>query len=118
VGPPRSPSEVRSFLGLAGYYRKFIQDFSRIATPLTALTKKNVKFDLTEAQENAFNVLKERLSSAPILSLPCGTEGFVIYNNALKLGLGCVLMQEGKVIAYASRQLRRIIRRMIWSWQR
>ena len=104
--PPRSPFEVRSVLGLAGYYRKFIQDFSRIATPLTALTKKNVKFDWTEAQENAFNVLKERLSSAPILSLPYGTEGFVIYSDASKLGLGCMLMQEGKVIAYASRQLK------------
>ena len=68
--PPRSPTEVRSFLGLAGYYRKFIQDFSRIATPLTALTKKNIKYEWTEAQEAAFQVLKERLSIAPILSLP------------------------------------------------
>ena len=104
--PPRSPSEVRSFLGLAGYYKKFIQDFSRIATQLTTLMKKNVKFDWTEAQENAFNVLKERLNRAPILSLPNGTKGFVIYSNASNLGLGCVLMQEGKVIAYASRQLK------------
>jgi hypothetical protein len=104
--PPRSPTEVRSFLGLAGYYRKFIQDFSRIATPLTALTKKNIKYEWTEAQEAAFQVLKERLSSAPILSLPKGSEGFTVYSDASKLGLGCVLMQDGKVIAYASRQLK------------
>lgn len=97
---------MRSFLGLAGYYRKFIQDFSRIATLLTALTKKSAKFVLTEAQEAAFCKLKEKLSSAPILSLPNGSEGFVIYSDASKLGLGCVLMQDGKVIAYASRQLK------------
>ncbi|KAI3680701.1 hypothetical protein L6452_35475 [Arctium lappa] len=103
---PKSPSEVRSFLGLAGYYRKFIQDFSRIATPLTTLTRKNVKFIWVEAQKEAFGKLKESLSSAPILSLPNGSEGFVIYSDASKLGLGCVLMQEGKVIAYASRQLK------------
>ncbi|KAI3706879.1 hypothetical protein L6452_24918 [Arctium lappa] len=103
---PKSPSEVRSFLGLAGYYRRFIQDFSRIATPLTALTRKSVKFVWKEAQEEAFSKLKERLSSAPILSLPNGLEGFVIFSDASKLGLGCVLMQDGKVIAYASRQLK------------
>ncbi|KAI3734185.1 hypothetical protein L6452_13649 [Arctium lappa] len=102
----KSPSEVTSFLGLAGYYRKFIQDFSRIATPLTALTRKNVKFIWAEAQKEAFGKLKESLSSAPVLSLPNGSEGFVIYSDASKLGLGCVLMQEGKVIAYASHQLK------------
>ncbi|KAI3677796.1 hypothetical protein L6452_37066 [Arctium lappa] len=103
---PKTPSELRSFLGLAGYYRKFIQDFSRIVTPLTSLTRKNVKFVWAEAQKEAFSKLKESLSSAPILSLPNGTEGFVIYSDASNLGLGCVLMQEGKVIAYASRQLK------------
>ncbi|KAI3756963.1 hypothetical protein L6452_04495 [Arctium lappa] len=103
---PKTPSEVRSFLGLAGYYRRFIQDFSRIATPLTALTRKNVKFAWKETQEDAFSELKKMLSSAPILSLPKGTEGFVIFSNASKFGLGCVLMQDGKVIAYASRQLK------------
>ncbi|KAI3707163.1 hypothetical protein L6452_25432 [Arctium lappa] len=104
--PPRTPSEVRSFLGLAGYYRRFIQDFSRIATPLTSLTNKGVKFECKPAQEEAFEVLKEKLSTAPILTLPEGTEGFVVYSDASKLGLGCVLMQQGKVIAYASRQLK------------
>ncbi|KAJ9564382.1 hypothetical protein OSB04_000348 [Centaurea solstitialis] len=104
--PPKTPTEVRSFLGLAGYYRKFIQDFSRIATSLTMLTKKNVKFEWREAQAEAFRTLKERLCSAPILSLPDGSEDFVVYSDASKLGLGCVLMQRGKVIAYASRQLK------------
>ncbi|KAI3747349.1 hypothetical protein L6452_09803 [Arctium lappa] len=103
---PKTPSEVRSFLGLAGYYRRFIQDFSRIATPLTALTRKNVKFAWKETQEDAFSELKKILSSAPILSLPKGTDGFVIYSDASKFGLGCVLMQDGNVIAYASRQLK------------
>nr|KAJ0192365.1 hypothetical protein LSAT_V11C800454700 [Lactuca sativa] len=104
--PPRTPLEVRSFLGLAGYYRRFIQDFSRIAAPLTTLTRKNVKFEWKPEQDNAFNVLKEKLSSAPVLSLPEGNDGFVVYSDASKLGLGCVLMQNGKVIAYASRQLK------------
>ena len=93
-------------MGLAGYYRRFIQDFSRVATPLTSLTKKGVKFEWKPAQEEAFAVLKEKLSTAPILTLPEGTEGFVVYSDASKLGLGCVLMQQGKVIAYASRQLK------------
>ncbi|KAJ9556411.1 hypothetical protein OSB04_011025 [Centaurea solstitialis] len=103
---PKSPSEVRSFLGLAGYYRRFIEHFSAIATPLTALTKKDVKFKWTSTCEYAFNNLKRKLTSAPILTLPNGTDGFVVYCDASKLGLGCVLMQNGKVIAYASRKLK------------
>ncbi|KAJ9546526.1 hypothetical protein OSB04_019069 [Centaurea solstitialis] len=103
---PKSPSEVRSFLGLAGYYRRFIEHFSAIATPLTALTKKDVKFEWTSTCEYAFNNLKGKLTSAPILTLPNGTDGFVVYCDASKLGLGCVLMQDGKVIAYASRKLK------------
>ncbi|KAJ9548812.1 hypothetical protein OSB04_021355 [Centaurea solstitialis] len=104
--PPKSPSEVRSFLGLAGYYRKFIKDFSRIAIPLTALTKKNTEFKWDKEQEEAFAMLKEKLCSAPILALPDGTESMVVFSDASHLGLGCVLMQHGKVIAYASRQLK------------
>ncbi|KAI3667584.1 hypothetical protein L6452_42650 [Arctium lappa] len=104
--PPTSPTEIRSFLGLAGYYRRFIQDFSEIATPLTSLTRKNVKFHWTDAQEQAFQTLKRKLCEAPILSLPDGSEDFVVYSDASKMGLGCVLMQRGKVIAYASRQLK------------
>ncbi|KAJ9545007.1 hypothetical protein OSB04_024714 [Centaurea solstitialis] len=90
----KSPSEVRSFLGLAGYYRRFIEHFSAIATPLTALTRKDIKFEWTSTCEYAFNNLKGKLTSAPILTLPNGTDGFVVYCDASKLGLGCVLMQE------------------------
>ncbi|KAI3770363.1 hypothetical protein L6452_01492 [Arctium lappa] len=104
--PTKSPSEIRSFLGLAGYYRRFIQDFSKIASSLTALTRKNVKFVWTETQEKVFRILQKKLCEAPILSLPEGSEDFVVYNDASKMGLGCVLMQRVKVIAYASRQLK------------
>ncbi|KAI3716247.1 hypothetical protein L6452_23456 [Arctium lappa] len=104
--PPKNPSEIRSFLGLAGYYRRFIQDFSKIASSLTILTQKNVKFVWTERQEEAFRTLQKKLCEAHILSLPDGTEDFVVYSDASKMGLGCVLMQRGKVIAYASRQLK------------
>ncbi|KAI3758179.1 hypothetical protein L6452_05732 [Arctium lappa] len=103
---PKSPSEIRSFLGLAGYYRRFIQDFSKIASSLTVLTRKNVKFEWTETQEKAFRILQKKLCEAPILSLPEGSEDFVVYRDTSKMGLGCVLMQWGKVIAYASRQLK------------
>ncbi|KAJ9556477.1 hypothetical protein OSB04_011091 [Centaurea solstitialis] len=103
---PKSPSEVRSFLGLAGYYRRFIEHFSAIATPLTELTRKDVKFEWTSTCEYAFNNLKGKLTSAPILTLPNGTDGFVVYCDASKLGLGCVLMQDRRVIAYASRKLK------------
>ncbi|KAK1432277.1 hypothetical protein QVD17_09172 [Tagetes erecta] len=104
--PPKNPTEVRSFLGLAGYYRRFIRDFSSMALPLTKLTRKNEKFVWGKDQEEAFKELKEKLSSAPILSLPEGTDDLVVYTDASRRGLGCVLMQRGKVIAYASRQLK------------
>ncbi|KAI3681046.1 hypothetical protein L6452_35828 [Arctium lappa] len=104
--PPMSPTEIRSFLGSAGYYRRFIQDFSKIASPLTSLTRKNVKFLWTETQEKAFRTFQKKLCKAPILSLPEGSDDFVVYSDASKLGLGCVLMQRGKVITYASRQLK------------
>ena len=103
---PKTPTEIRQFLGLAGYYRRFIQNFSRIAKPLTTLTQKGVAFDWEEKQERAFQTLKRALCTAPILSLPEGIEDFVVYCNASNQGLGCVLMQRGKVIAYASRQLK------------
>ncbi|KAD5802806.1 hypothetical protein E3N88_14166 [Mikania micrantha] len=104
--PPKTPTEVRSFLGLAGYYKRFIQDFSRIATPLTKLTRKETKYDWGPTQVQAFEELKKRLTEAPILTLPDGNEDMVVYSDASYLGLGCVLMQRGKVIAYASRQLK------------
>ncbi|GJV04177.1 putative reverse transcriptase domain-containing protein [Tanacetum coccineum] len=101
-----TPSEIRSFLGLAGYYRRFIANFSKIAKPLTSLTQKNKKYEWHVEQEEAFHTLKNNLCDAPILSLPDGIEDFVVYYDASKQGLCCVLMQRGKVIAYASRQLK------------
>ncbi|GJT95096.1 RNA-directed DNA polymerase, eukaryota, reverse transcriptase zinc-binding domain protein [Tanacetum coccineum] len=102
----RTPSEVRSFLGLAGYYRRFIENFSKIAKPLTVLTQKSKTYDWGEKQENAFQTLKDKLCNAPVLALPDGLKDFVVYCDASGLGLGCVLMQRGKVIAYAARQLK------------
>ncbi|KAD2805415.1 hypothetical protein E3N88_38792 [Mikania micrantha] len=103
---PKTPTEVRQFLGLAGYYRRFIEGFSKIAQPLTALTHKDKKYLWTKKQEAAFQLLKHKLCSTPILSLPDGTDDFVVYCDASIQGLGCVLMQREKVIAYASRQLK------------
>ncbi|GJQ90833.1 putative nucleotidyltransferase, ribonuclease H [Tanacetum coccineum] len=97
---------VRSFLGLAGYYRRFVEGFSRLALPLTQLMRKGEKFVWTDERQESFEELKRRLVSAPILTLPSGSGGFQIYSDASKKGLGCVLMQHGKVIAYASRQLK------------
>ncbi|XP_050238193.1 uncharacterized protein LOC126687680 [Mercurialis annua] len=104
---PRSVTEIRSFLGLAGYYRRFVQDFSRISAPMTKLTQKGVKFEWTDKCEASFEKLKEILTTAPVLALPSGIEGFTVYCDASRIGLGCVLMQHGKVIAYASRQLKK-----------
>ncbi|GJU35803.1 putative reverse transcriptase domain-containing protein [Tanacetum coccineum] len=103
---PRTPSEVRSFLRLAGYYRRFIENFSKKAKSLTILTQKCKTFDWGEEQERAFQTLKDKLCNAPILALPDDPEDFVVYCDAYGFGLGCVLMQRGKVIAYASRQLK------------
>ena len=105
--PPKNVSEVRSFLGLAGYYRKFVEGFSKIAAPLTKLTRKDVKYDLVDACQQSFEELKGRLTSAPVLALPNGRYGFVVYSDASQQGLGCVLMQNDRVIAYASRQLKK-----------
>ena len=100
---PKTPTEIRSFLGLAGYYRRFIQDFSKIASPITALTRKNTKFIWTDQHTKAFETLRKKLCEAPVLTLPEGSEDFTVYSDASKSGLGCVLMQRDKVIAYASR---------------
>ncbi|GKD04193.1 putative reverse transcriptase domain-containing protein, partial [Tanacetum coccineum] len=102
----KTPSEVRSFLGLAGYYRWFIENFSKIPKSLTILAQKSKSFDWGEEQERAFQTLKEKLCNAPVLALPDGSKDFVVYCDASRLGLGSVLMQRGKVIAYASRQLK------------
>nr|AAV32171.1 putative polyprotein [Oryza sativa Japonica Group] len=103
---PKTVSEIRSFLGLAGYYRRFIENFSKIARPMTRLLQKEVKYKWTEDCEQSFQELKKRLVTAPVLILPDSRKGFQVYCDASRLGLGCVLMQEGKVVAYASRQLR------------
>ncbi|XP_055961862.1 uncharacterized protein LOC130015544 [Mercurialis annua] len=104
---PSSFTEIRSFLGLAVYYRRCVQDFSKISAPLTKLTHKNAKFDWTDRCEASFQKLKECLTTAPVLALPKGTEGFTVYCDASRVGLGCVLMQHGRVIAYASRKLKK-----------
>ncbi|GJZ14317.1 putative reverse transcriptase domain-containing protein [Tanacetum coccineum] len=102
----RTPTQVRSFLGLAGYYHRFIENFSKIAKSLTVLTYKSMTFDWGEEHELTFQTLKDKLCNAPVLALPDGPEDFVVYCDASGIGLGCVLMQRGKVIAYASRQLK------------
>ncbi|GJS54300.1 reverse transcriptase domain-containing protein [Tanacetum coccineum] len=103
---PRTPTEVRSFLGLAGYYHRFIENFFKIAKSLTILTQKSKTFEWGEEQELAFQTLKDKLCNVPILALPDGLKDFVVYCDASGIGLGCVLMKRGKVIAYASRQLK------------
>ncbi|GKC30618.1 putative reverse transcriptase domain-containing protein [Tanacetum coccineum] len=130
---PRTPTEVRSFLGLAGYYRRFIENFSKIAKSLTILTQKSKTFDWGEGTELAFQTLKDKLCNAPVLALPMDRKDFVelafqtlkdklcnvpvlalphepedivVYCDASEIGLGCVLMQRCKVIAYASRHLK------------
>jgi hypothetical protein len=103
---PTNMTEIRSFLGLAGYYRRFVEGFSAIASPMTKLTRKEVKFEWSKECEQSFQELKKRLTTAPVLTLPEGQEGFIVYSDASNKGLGCVLMQKGKVIAYASRQLK------------
>ncbi|GJY85640.1 reverse transcriptase domain-containing protein [Tanacetum coccineum] len=103
---PTTPTEIRQFLGLVGYYQRFIKDFSKIAKSLTELTHKNKKCIWDEDQESAFQLLKQKLCEAPILALPEGNDDFVVYCDASLQGLGAILMQKEKVIAYASRQLK------------
>ncbi|GJV94865.1 putative reverse transcriptase domain-containing protein, partial [Tanacetum coccineum] len=99
---PKTPTEIRQFLGLAGYYRRFIECFSEIAIPMTKLTQKSMKFEWGEKEEATFQLLKQKLCSAPILALPEGSGNFMVYCDASHKGLGAVLMQKEKVIAYAS----------------
>ncbi|GJY41456.1 putative reverse transcriptase domain-containing protein [Tanacetum coccineum] len=103
---PKNSTEIRQFLGLANYYRRFIEGFSKIAKSMTKLTQKNVKFDWGEKEETAFQLIKQKLYSAPILALPKESENFIVHCDASHKGLGVVLMQNEKVIAYASRQLK------------
>ena len=104
--PPRSVTEVHSFLGLTGYYRRFVKGFSMTAAPMTRLLQKNVRFEWSEKYQASFEKLKAFLTEAPVLTQPTFDKEYVIFGDASLNGLGCVLMQEGKVVAYASRQLK------------
>ena len=91
---PTTVLEIRSFLGLAGYYRRFVQDFSKIAAPLTRLTRKGVKFEWSDQCEQSFQELKDRLTSAPVLALPDDSGEYVVFCDASRRGLDGVLMQH------------------------
>jgi hypothetical protein len=103
---PTSMFEIQGFLGLAGYYRRFIDGFSKLSGPLIALTRKNARYVWMDECEQCFQELKRRLVTAPVLALPRKSGNFIVYSNASKKGLGCVPMQNGNVIAYASCQLK------------
>ncbi|KAJ1692761.1 hypothetical protein LUZ63_009459 [Rhynchospora breviuscula] len=103
---PKNVSDIRSFLGLAGYYRRFVSGYSQIARPMTQLLHKGTPFKWSEKQDKSFQELKNRLVSAPVLTLPLPDKDYTVYTDASRNGLGCVLMQEDHVIAYGSRQLR------------
>ena len=103
---PQNVTEVRSFLGSAGYYRRFVRGFSVIASPLTKLLRKGIKFEWTDKCQNSFEQLKGMLVEAPVLTQPTSGKEYTLYSDASCTGLGCVLMQDGKVVAYASRQLK------------
>jgi hypothetical protein len=99
---PTSVGDIQSFLGLAGYYRRFINGFSKISNPMTKLLEKDKKFDWSPACEASFQVLKKRLTTAMILVMPDMEKPFSIYCDASGQGLGCVLKQDGHVVEYAS----------------
>jgi hypothetical protein len=100
---PKYARGIKSFIGMAGYYRCFIEGFSKIARPTTSLLAKKVEFKWTPACQKSFETLKEKLTTTPILSLPDVHKPFSVYCDASYTGLGCVLMQEGRVVAYSSR---------------
>ncbi|WVZ90569.1 hypothetical protein U9M48_036860 [Paspalum notatum var. saurae] len=103
---PRNMTEIRSFLGLAKYHRRFIENFSKIAKPMTELLKDKVSFEWNDKREKSFQCLKDRLTTTPVLTFPDLQKDFVVYCDASRQGLGCVLMQDNHVVSYASRQLR------------
>ena len=104
--PPRNVTKVRSFLGLAGYYRRFVRGFSVIVSPLTKLLRKGIKFEWTDKCHNSFEQLKGMLVEALVLTQPTSGKEYTLYSDASGIGLGCVLMQDGKVVAYASKQVK------------
>jgi hypothetical protein len=99
--------DIRSFLGLVGYYGRFIEGFSNIFKPMTKLLEKSKTFEWTPRREASFQELKKRLTMTPVLTMPDMEKSFSIYCDASGQGLGCVLIQDGHVVAYASRQLRK-----------
>ena len=99
---PTTVGEIRSFLGLVGYYRRFIENFSKIAKPMTGLLKKDTKFIWTKECEASFQELKKHLVTSLVLILPDQTKDYEVYCDASRRGLGAVLMQEGRVVSYAS----------------
>ena len=103
---PNSVFEIRSFLGLMGYYRRFIEDFSLLAAPMTRLTRKEVRFEWSDLCEKAFQTLKRRLTSAPILIVLEMGQRYTVFCDASKDGLGCIFLKSGRVVAYGSRQLK------------
>jgi hypothetical protein len=103
---PKDVQGIKSFIGMAGYYRHFIEGFSKIARPMTTLLAKKVEFKWTQKCQEAFEELKDRLTTAPVLVLLDVHKPFSVYCDASYTGLGCVLMQEGRVVAYSSRQLK------------
>jgi hypothetical protein len=102
-----SVSDIRSFLGLAGYYQRFIEGFSNISKPKMELLEKDKQFKWTPTCESSFQELKKRLTTVPVLVMLDMEKSSSIYCDASGQGLGCVLMQDGHVVAYASRQLRK-----------
>jgi hypothetical protein len=98
-------SQVRSFLGLAGLYHRFVKDFSTIASPLNELTKKGMPLSWGTRQENAFDMLKDKLTHAPLLQLPEFNKTFELECDASGIGLDGVLLQERKPVAYFSENL-------------
>jgi hypothetical protein len=104
---PTSVSDIQSFLGLAGYYRRFIERFSKISKLMTELLEKDKQFEWMLTCEASFQELKKRLTTTPVLVMPDMEKPFSIYCDASGQGLGCVLMQDRRVVAYASRQLRK-----------
>ena len=104
--PPQSVTEERSFLGLTEYDRRFVKGFSVIASPLTKLLRKGVNFEWTDKCQDSFEQLKEMLVEALVLTQSTPGKKCTLYSNASRIGLGCVLIQDGKVVAYAFRQLK------------
>jgi hypothetical protein len=103
---PKDVRGIKSSIGMTGYYRRFIEGFSKIARPMTALLAKKVEFKWTPACQESFEMLKQKLTTSPVLVLPDVHKPFLVYYDALYTRLGCVLMQERKVVAYSSRQLK------------